>query len=196
MIKPPKVPRPVKPPIQPPRTDDQLNDSVGLIHEKLIGRLVIAWSKLESTMGDFIWDLLGVEMRLGRFVTGRMDATAMIKMLRDIAPLRLSENHWHRLSPLIDQTDIVRDDRNLIVHGLWARTKDGTPIVISLRQKPLEADQVVSETFPYTRMRVLIGTIEALRGRILLLMYEIGTLPGKSGTPPPEGSSPPPLPDP
>ncbi|MBW0004301.1 MAG: hypothetical protein JO216_12510 [Hyphomicrobiales bacterium] len=139
-------------------------------------------------MGDLIGFLLGdLEFALARAVTSRLDATSMIRMLRYLAAISLSENHFHKLSPILDKIDYVRDDRNLIVHGIWARNSRGTPLAFSLRQKAPTPTEVVAETFDDSRMRTLIHTIVALHRELLLVMYEIGwSLHEKSAPPPPE----------
>lgn len=124
-------------------------------------------------MGDFIWLLLGLDIAVGRILTARMDASAMVKLLRELAEATLAKSDFHKLSPILDQIDIVRDDRNLVVHGLWAVNSYGTPIASSLRQKPLSPTEIVSETFDDNRMRILIQTIAALHRRLLLLMREL-----------------------
>src|SRR5665213_3418992 len=100
MSKPPKITRPTKPPLILLPEGDTLIGDVGLIHEKLVGRTVIAWAKLEAAMGDLVWFMLGVNMDVGRFVTSRMEANSIIRMLRDIAPIKLTEEKWHVLSPI------------------------------------------------------------------------------------------------
>jgi hypothetical protein len=173
MSKPPKVPRPVKPPIRPAEPGEQLSAALGSIHERLIGRVVVAWSRLESAMGNFIWLLLDLDVAIGRILTARMDAAAMIKLLRELGEATLSESYFHEISTVLAQIDIVRDDRNLIMHGLWKRNSRGTPMASSLRQKPPSPTQIVSETFDDNRMRGLIQTIDALHHRLVTLMHEL-----------------------
>src|SRR5712672_1255861 len=117
MEKPPKTPRPKKPPIQRHVPGDEGINSIGMIQEKLIGRFVVEWAKLEACMGDAITDLFGVEFTYGRLIVSRMDATGLIKMLRDAGALRLPQRDFHKISLICDRIDILRDDRNLIVHG-------------------------------------------------------------------------------
>jgi hypothetical protein len=192
MGKPPKTPRPAKSQIQPPRENERVLYGVGLIHEKLIGRTVIAWSKLEDSLGDLIWFLLKADIPIGRTITARMDAVGLVRMLRDLGEVALAEAEFHRLSPILDRTDIFREDRNLIVHGLWGRNSSLVPIAFTLRQKPLAPDQVVSESFDDNRMRTLIRAIDGVRGDLLLLMRDIGALPNIPSPPPPEGEQTPP----
>jgi hypothetical protein len=130
MLKPPKILRRKKLHL-PPRENDQLNLTIGLIQEKLIGRVVVAWSRIERVMEEFIWVLLKLNVESGRIVTTRLDAVVKIKMLRQLGEIELEEAHFHKLSPILDHIDIVREDRNFIVHGVWSRNLNGVPIALS-----------------------------------------------------------------
>lgn len=183
MEKPPKTPRPKKPPIQPAVPGDESIGTIGLIQEKLIGRAIVEWAKLEACMGDAITRLFGVEFEYGRLIVSRMDATALIKTLRDVGILRLHQKDFHKLSVICDRIDVLREDRNLIVHGSWGRSAGGTPQVMSLRIKGLEPTDVVAETFPDSRMRILIKTISAVKWD-LIRMLKLNALPYKEFGPP------------
>jgi hypothetical protein len=154
--------------------------------ERLIGRVVVAWAKLESALDGLIWHLLSLEIEDGRIITARLDAVAKIKMSRDLGNLNLSEEQFRQLSPILDRIDILREDRNHIVHGMWARNREGIPITFSLRTKPLEPDQVVAEAFPDTRMRDIVHDIDAGKYKIMLLLKELGASLDKPSLPPPE----------
>jgi hypothetical protein len=104
MEKPPKTPRPKKPPIQPAIPGDDVSGSIGLIQEKLIGRAVVEWAKLEACMGDAITRLFGLEFEYGRLIVSRMDATALIKTLRDAGALRLPQEKFNKLSVICMHT--------------------------------------------------------------------------------------------
>jgi hypothetical protein len=183
MEKPPKTPRPKKPPIQPAIPGEESTGTIGLIQEKLIGRAVVEWAKLEACMGDAITRLFGLEFEYGRLIVSRMDATALVKTLKDVGALRLPQKDFHELAVICDRIDILRDDRNLIVHGSWGRSPRGTPQVMSLRIKGLEPTDVVAETFPDSRMRILIKTISTLKWELIRLLT-LDELPNKEFGPP------------
>jgi hypothetical protein len=134
-------------------------------------------------MGEAVTCLLGLEFEYGRLIVSRMDATALIKMLRDVGALNLPTEDFHKLSVICDKIDILRDDRNLIVHGSWGRAWDGTPQVLSLRIKGPEPTEVVAETFPYSRMRTLISAISVLKWDLIRLL-RLDALPQKEFGPP------------
>lgn len=170
MAKPPKTPRPQKPPIQPPDPTHVSDPTIGLLQERLIGRAVVEWAKLEASMGDAIRKLSGMNFEIGRVFIARMDATALLRTLREIGQLTLPEKDFHALSQICDKIDIRREDRNLIVHGTWGR-KAGqtTAFAMSLRIKS-DPNVVVSETFPYTRMREIISDILSLKWELIRLV--------------------------
>jgi hypothetical protein len=183
MEKPPKTPRPKKPPIQQHVPGDEGTNSIGLIQEKLIGRAVVEWAKLEACMGDAITRLFGVEFAYGRLIVSRMDTTGLLKMLRDAGTLRLPQKDFHKLSIICDEIDILRDDRNLIVHGSWGRAPDATPHVLSLRIKGPNPNEVVAETFPDSRMRAMIQAVSKVKWDLIRLL-KLDSLPKKEFGPP------------
>jgi hypothetical protein len=143
----------------------------------------VEWAKLEACMGDAINRLFGLDFEYGRLIVSRMDTTALIRTLRDVGTLRLPQKDFHKLSVICDRIDILREDRNLIVHGSWGRSAGGTPQVMSLRIKGFEPTDVVAETFPDSRMRILIKTISALKWDLIRLLT-LDELPKKEFGPP------------
>lgn len=182
MPKPPKI-LPRKKTQLPPRGNDQLNLTIGLVQEKLIGRVVVEWSRLEGVMAEFIWILLRLNVDSGRIITTRLDAVAKVKMLRQLGEIELEETYFHKLSTVLDNIDILREDRNFIVHGIWGRDLNGIPISLSIRPKPLAPDLIVSEKFPVERMRNIVYEIVKSRVRLKLLAKELAALPEKSDPP-------------
>ena len=135
MAAPPKFPRPQKPTVLPAKPGQTVNPTVSMLTERLIGRVIVAWSKLEACMDDFIWALLGVPIERGRIITVRMNAVRKIQTLRQLGGLVLSKSKFHELSPLLDQVDILRDLRNLVAHGTWGREGPKTTM-LSCRSSP------------------------------------------------------------
>jgi hypothetical protein len=172
MPKPPKTPRPIKAPVTPVRDPNLFDGTVGLLQYRLIGRVAVEWARLENVMDDFIWHMLEIDIEQGRIITTRLDATAKIRTIRELAPVTLSEAEWHKLSPLLDRADILRDERNLIIHGTWGRDDSGIPISLSLKVKPLNPDEVVSEQFSEKRMRSIAHDIDAVKFQLRGLMKE------------------------
>jgi hypothetical protein len=121
-------------------------------------------------MTDAIGLLAGMEFEVARVFTARMDATALLRTLRELGSLKLAESEFHELSVICDKIDMLRDDRNLITHGTWGREAgqiEGYALSLRIKWNPSE---VVSETFPYSRMRSIIANILAVKWNLIRLL--------------------------
>jgi hypothetical protein len=169
---------PPKPPYKELRPDHEPVFGVSMQHERLVGRVIIEWSRLENVLNDVIWRFLNLSFEDGRAITGRDDATTKISLLRIIAPRHLAnDDKLEALLVILDAIDSLRDDRNFIVHGAWGRIEpEGTPLAMSLRAKS-KPDQVTGETFPASRMYLIIENITKMRQMLLLLLTEIDASP-------------------
>ena len=186
MTKPPKTPRPQKPPVLPPKLGQKVNPTISMATERLIGRAIVAWAKLEACMDDFIWAFLDIPIEQGRVITVRMDAVRKIQTLRRLGELILPETKFHELSVILDHIDILREERNLIGHGSWGRTSpENETVVVSLKPEGLNPDEVVSETFPNSRLREVTAEIEKAKWQLIPLMEERYASLGKPRTPRP-----------
>jgi hypothetical protein len=172
MVSPPKTPKLQKAPVVPSPTDAKLT-SISPRQEKLIGKTVVIWSFLENQMSELIWALLGINVQKGRTVTTSMGAVSKIKMIRELAKPLLPEERFNFLTVTLDYIDIFREDRNNIVHGTRVNDQNLIPVILSIRQKPLAADEIVSEAYPEIRMKALIQNIgiSGTRLRIVRAAY-------------------------
>jgi hypothetical protein len=189
------VKRPQKPPVLPPVQNavvEPFNSTIPLSHEKLIGRVVVEFSKLEAAMDDLIWNFLNLPMEYGRIVTSRMDALSKTTMLRNLSSLAFDPLLQAYLSEILDTVDMLREHRNLIVHGTWGRSSsDKIPIALSLRIKDTPST-VVSETFPPERMQAISTSIQITKWKLISLFDSASTsyhrvrpkFPGPTPTPP------------
>ena len=108
-------------------------------------------------MDRIIRDLLQLEFESGRIITTRLDSNVKVKIIRQSGELTLSEPQFHRLSPILDKIDFLREDRNVIIHGIWTRAlPQNVPLACSLRLRPSGLDEVVSEPFPNSRMQSIL----------------------------------------
>lgn len=150
----------------------------GMQHERLVGRVIIEWARLENVLNDIIWRLLNLSFEDGRAITGRADATSKISLLRTLAPRHLaSDDKLEALLFALDAIDALRDDRNFIAHGAWGRIEpEGIPMAASLRSKS-KPDEVTGESFDAARMRKIIMTIVKMREMLALLVGEIDASP-------------------
>lgn len=175
-----KVPRPAKPPFKVFRESQSVLPSVGLIHEKLIGRVALEWSKLEAALDDSIWRMVGLPIEDGRVLTARMDAKTKCDVLRALAPRHLDAERLATILTALDNADILRDDRNFILHGGWGTLlPEAVPIAASLRAKSTPGE-ISSETFPKDRMNNIILRLIGVRTALVKLMDELETSPDKS----------------
>jgi hypothetical protein len=148
---------------------------VYLIHQKLIGRLVLSWSLLEGSMQTLIWTFLNLSMSDGRIITSRLDAASMIPILRALGTRFLVPDRLQEFLDDLVTVDGYRNDRNFIVHGTWLVLQpDDLPAAMSLRPEA-EAGGVVTETFPPQRMREIIHAIRHCNRKFLNLESEIKT---------------------
>jgi hypothetical protein len=146
-----------------------------LIHQKLMGRAVLVWALLENCLQALIWAFLNLSMGDGRIITSRLDAGAMIPILRALGIRLLTPARLQEFLDLLITIDEYREDRNFIVHGTWfAVAPQSLPAAMSLR---INADpgEVTSETFPADRMRNIVIGIEVCRQKVLSLEAELKT---------------------
>ncbi len=157
--KPTRKPRPPKPAAIPVR-DDQISDyHIGLVQERLIGRVVTQWSKLEAALAELLWRFLELSFEDGRLITERMDPSRLIALLRVLAPRKLDGDNLQELSNLLAEADELRDDRNFIIHGTWGTIyPEGDAVSLSLRAKSNPGD-ITAEHFPHGRMRKITADI-------------------------------------
>jgi hypothetical protein len=160
------MPRAKKLPPVPLRDDQSLN-YIGLVQERLIGRVVAQWSMLENVLHELIWRLTELSFEDGRLFTERMDPSRAILILRVLAGRYLEGEQLQRLIDLLAVADDLRDDRNFVVHGTWTVLQpDGHNIAASIRQKS-EPGKIIGEHFPHARMRAIIAKIRETRTALI-----------------------------
>ncbi len=149
--------------------------TVYLAHQKMVGRVVIAWSTLEGAMQSLIWEFLNLGMSDGRIITSRLDASTMIAMLRALGIRHLVPEQLQDFLDLLATIEGYRLDRNFIVHGQWIILQPhSVPAAMSLRPEA-EAGGVISETFPTERLYEIVHHIEDSRNRLIALEDAIRT---------------------
>jgi hypothetical protein len=118
------------------RDGQTVRPTLGLIQEKLIGRFVWYWSKLESSMEGLIWEFFDVDIEYGRVITSRMDASIRIQTLRLLGKRQYKNAQLDKLNTLLTEIDDLRLIRNFIVHGAWATLfPELIPVAMSVREK-------------------------------------------------------------
>lgn len=165
--KPTRKPRPPKPPITPLRSDQTTRPEVGLVQQRLIGRVLIEWTKLEGCLADILWQLTGLTFEDGRLFTERMDPARLIVLLKTLATRKMDGPLLQDFINALAAADELRDDRNFIVHGSWGMLDpEGVPVALSLRAKS-NPGEIVSEGFPHQRMRAIVREIIKTKQEII-----------------------------
>jgi hypothetical protein len=146
-----------------------------LLHEKLVGRLVMAWSALEATLHGLLWAFLNVSMTDGRVVTSKLDVSMILQMLRAFGVQNLVESRQQAFFDVMNEIEDCRESRNFVVHGVWTTIEpQGTPSAMSLKPKT-DVGEIVGETFPARRMHDIIRSIRLNRDHVLQLQVELQT---------------------
>jgi hypothetical protein len=184
------IPKPPKPPIQPYR-GQKVTPDISMSHERLIGRVVSAWAKLETVMQQLVWTLTGLSFEDGRTLTGRQGPDWLIAVLRSLAERYISDegnpSQRHKLLDILDIVDQRRVDRNDVVHGSWGRM-DGAHIVGSLRSKTPDLSNVTTETFNAARLRAIVDDINRCGAFIYVLTELLEASRETPPGPPPEAT--------
>lgn len=153
---PQKPPKPSAPLI----IDSNISPDISMQQERLIGRVVVAWSKLEQAMHGVIWALLDMDPDDGRIVTGKQDAKHKIAILRGLGKKHLSEQAQPRFIKLPNISEKLYVDRNFVAHGSWGTDMNrNIAIAATLRERPAAEDgdptYIVTQYFSPARMRVI-----------------------------------------
>ena len=111
----------------------------------------------------------------GRIITSRLDASAMIPILRALGVRLLVEERLQAFLNDLATTEGYRSDRNFVVHGTWSLTHpENIPLAMSLRPET-DPGRVVSESFPPERMRGIIAAIRECNNKLTDLVAEMET---------------------
>jgi hypothetical protein len=177
---PPKRPKPKRPEKMPklPMPDGQtVVPGIDEVQEKLVGRLIVEWSRLEGMLDDMIWTLTGLSFEDGRVLTGRMDAKTKIAILQVIAPRYLTDPTLTKVEEALVLADSLRDDRNFIMHGSWGTIMPlNHATALSLRAASAPGE-VTSESFSRHRMLEIISRIHQAKQTLLNVLNTHPTSP-------------------
>jgi hypothetical protein len=151
--------------------------------ELLIGKAVVAWSRLEHSINEIIWALLRVSVEDGRIITASLDTRYRLNLLRALGDRRLAEIDVKLLSDLIKKINELNEYRNLIVHGLWVTIlPDDAPAVQSLRGKLPDdagANEVVTTVMSAELMHGVIDRIVFMMNYLINVRETLHSYPDK-----------------
>jgi hypothetical protein len=115
--KPKGLPRRVKPPVVPMRKDQYTAPLQSAQHERLLGRAIMAWTKLDACLQALLWAFIDVGMSDGRIITSRLDSGMVIKMLRALAKRNVVPEKLETFLSAFNLADDLREDRNFLAHS-------------------------------------------------------------------------------
>jgi hypothetical protein len=90
-----------------------------------IGRIVVRWAYFEHAVRRLVWDVLGVDDKIGRIAVRDPRIDDRIEMLGDIAFLKKISIDASSLASLKAKANEVLRWRDLVSHGLWIPTSEG-----------------------------------------------------------------------
>ena len=159
---------------------------VGLAQERLIGRAVVAWARLEASLHDVIWTIQGKGLAEGREETEKHLLGRLLKELRKIGSRSTevaSTEIRKAVLALADDVELLSDDRNLIVHGTWGELNH-VPSVGSLRLETVDRNEVTFESFSPDRLYDFIREVAARGDRAVAIITQVESSrrgPGEGG---------------
>jgi hypothetical protein len=124
-----------------------------------IGECITLFSEIESCIVEIVWLLKQADLPTRKKIAKEL-ATGNIRVVKKAfksIPGARSDEIWAALEE-------VRNDRNLIGHGVW-RMSDGLPFVVSVKFRE-SADGVTGEYFDWPRFDCFLQ-----RGRLLLKTF-------------------------
>lgn len=149
---------------------------------------IMAFSDMEMSAEQFIWDLLGLSPDDGKLVT-RIDTKDKMELAKKFSERYRLPLHPNEQTTADAWTGIRKaiEARNKMAHGVWMTIDLTKPIVVSYRI-PIELGRINSEHFPLDRIEAVTRICVRAKGLFDTLCVKIAT----EGRPPPP---PPPTPD-
>ena len=159
-----------------------LDPFVSLTQQKLIGRVIVLFGKLEGAVGAAIWELADLMNDDGRILTQRRDIEDNMITLRALAKRHLTEERMNQLTPILELIKNLQESRNMMAHGSWGTLQpDGKPLAFVLRKKS-EPGKVTGETFTRERMLAIVDELRIAHKSVVDLIDELAS--ASRGTPP------------
>lgn len=102
--------------------------------QREIGKVVIRWAHLEYLIQSFIWELAGVDERVGRLAIREPRVSDRMDLVYDLAELLGAKVDTKQGTAFKNRLNELSGKRDLIAHGIWTKTpKDKTWRVILTR---------------------------------------------------------------
>jgi hypothetical protein len=100
-----------------------------------LGEIVIAWSRVESLLAEFLSFLLQADQGSMYVLNQDVASSTQLKWIRTLADGKFTNENTRRgLFVLFDRIDKVRGERNVYIHGLWGPGPEkGTAVVQTVK---------------------------------------------------------------
>ena len=98
-------------------------------HYKSIGQIIVGWNLTEALIASIIWKLHKIkDVRKGRALIYGLQAGPKLKILAQSAKLfSKSPAMKQELLQLMTRANNLKDERNLLAHGLWGHMPKEKP---------------------------------------------------------------------
>jgi hypothetical protein len=132
---------------------------IASVHTELveIGKICVHWAYLEFLLEVTYWWIFNLHNRHeeGRILTGSLSIELLSGRVRDLAHLKIADPVDREvLSAVAKRIDVIKDDRNLAVHGVRAMLPDKSVHAWAARGKYKHAPEFM------TAMRLRSVTVE------------------------------------
>ena len=96
---------------------------------KSIGQIIVGWNLTEALIASIIWKLHRIkDVRKGRALIYGLQAGSKLKILAQSAKLfSKTPAMQQQLTQLIGRANTLKDERNLLAHGLWGHMPKEKP---------------------------------------------------------------------
>ena len=165
----------------------KLDPHVSMQQQRLIGRVIVVWSRFEGALQTVIWDFLRLDMEDGRILTSRNDVDTNIVILQSLGKRHVPKEKREEFKGLIAKIKDYQEDRNFIAHGQWGTGQPGNLPAASSIRKRSDPEHVFVESFSTERMLRLVKDIQVARDDLVAFGEAFLASHDKPHTPPHAG---------
>ena len=147
-------------------------------HHKAIGYVTSEWSYVESILEKLIWQIAGLDEKIGSCFTANAKSETMINLLYSLADQRpLVPKLEKELKSLVEDLRNLRKQRNSIVHAVWSRPEPITQLPKSGRKrKPYAIDITAKGSLQFTKVPYSAKQITNIGVKITTLISRMVSL--------------------
>jgi hypothetical protein len=85
-----------------------------------IGRIASEWAYIEMLLGEALAHFCDADPGSMYVITQNVSAATVTDWLRTLVSIRVHDASWQQvILKLLKEVDAAREDRNIIVHGVW-----------------------------------------------------------------------------